>query len=88
MVDTQRFEGLLEALGNEIDDLEVGYSTKSNLTNILQGLCSIFEEIQCSETDAESIIEENEVLKRLLSDHLSYEDKMYYRLKYNMDLGV
>lgn len=88
MVDTQRFEGLLESLGNEIDDLEVGFSTKDNLTNIFQGLYSIFEEVNCAESELERLTEENEILKQILADRISYEDKQYFRIKYGIDLGV
>ena len=86
MIDTQRFEGLLEALDSEID--AVRYNAEPNLGNledIYSALYSIFEEV--SLVDVDKITEEHEVLKRLLANHLSYEDKMYYRLKYDIDFG-
>lgn len=46
------------------------------------------EEFEALQEEFEALQEENEVLKRLLTAYLSYEDKLYIRLKYGIDLGV
>ena len=82
VIDTQRFEGLLEALDNEIEDLPSG-SVKENLTDISSALYGIFEDI--SLVDVDKVTEENEVLKQLLTAYLSHEDKQYIKIKYDID---
>lgn len=83
MIDTQRFEGLLEALDSEVEDLPSG-SVKENLTDISSALYGIFEDVSLDDVD--KIKEENEVLKQLLTVYLSYEDKQYIRIKYDIEL--
>lgn len=85
MVDVTQFEGLLEALSNEIDELPQG-SAKENLMSIHSALYGIFEEV--SMDDTETLEREHTIMKALLEDRLSHEDKVYYRIKYNIDLGV
>ena len=82
MTDTQRFEGLLEALDREIEELPDG-SVKENLTDISSALYSIFEDVSLDDVD--KIKEENEVLKQLLTAYLSPEDKRYIRIKYDLE---
>ena len=38
--------------------------------------------------DIQKLIYEHTIMKALLEDRLSHEDKLYYRIKYNLDLGV
>ena len=83
MIDLQRFEGLLESLIDEILLLHDG-SAKSNLETIHSALYSIFEEV--SLTDIDKCLEENEVLRNLLTAYLSHEDRQYIRIKYDIDL--
>lgn len=85
MVNVQRFEGLLEALESEIEDLPDG-SVKENLTDISSALYGIFENVSLEDVD--KISKENEILKQLLTAYLSHEDKQYIRLRYDIDLGV
>lgn len=85
LIDTRQFEGLLEALDNEIEELPSG-SVRENLTDISSALYGIFEDVSLDDVD--KIKEENEILKQIVSDRLSYEDKLYYRIKHNIDLGV
>lgn len=85
MIDTQRFEALLEALNNEIEELPEG-SVKENLFDIHSALYSIFEDVSLVDTD--KVTMDNEVLKQLLTAYLSYEDKQYIRIKHGIDLGV
>lgn len=86
MIDTQRFEALLEDLSETIEDLEIGFRDKDHLTHLHTELYSIFEEAQCSETEEDNLSEENELLKRLLTVYLSHEDKQYLNIKYDLDL--
>jgi hypothetical protein len=85
VVDTQRFEGLLEALDNEIEDLPEG-SMKENITDISSALYSIFEDVSLDDTD--KIKEENEVLKEYLADRLTYEEKQYIKIKHGIEVGL
>lgn len=85
VVDVQGFEGLIEALNNEIEDLPQG-KVRENLIQISSALYGIFEDVAL--TDFDGATEENEILKNLLKPHLSYEDKQYIRFKYDIDLGV
>lgn len=85
MIDEQHFEGLLESLQGEIDDLPEG-EAKSNLSGICDKLYGIFEELANS-TDGD-FFEEYEIIKELLTDRLSYDEKLYYKIKYHIDLGV
>lgn len=85
MVDIQRFEGLLEALDNEIEELPED-SVKENLADISSALYGIYEDVAIADID--KVIEENEVLRNLLTAYLSYEDKQYIRIKHDIDLGV
>ena len=45
------------------------------------------EEIKLLEEDHAKLVEENTILKGLLADRLSYEEKRYYSIKYDIDLG-
>lgn len=85
MVDVQQFEGLLESLQGEIDDLPEGTS-KSNLSGICDGLYSIFEALE--DISASGLFDEYDIIKELLTDRLSYDEKLYYKIKYHIDLGV
>ena len=85
MIDTQQFEGLLEALENEIEELPSG-SVKENLTDISSALYGIFEDVSLDDVD--KIKEENEILKQLLTAYLSHEDKQYIRIRHDIELGV
>lgn len=77
------FERLLEGLDNEIADLPDG-STKENLTNISSALYSIFEDLDFEEPD--ELKKENTVMRKLLADRLSHEEKQYIRFKYHIDI--
>ena len=83
MIDVQNFEGLLEALDREIEELPEG-SVKENLTDIGSALYSIFEDVAFDDLDR--IIEENKVFRQLLTAYLSHEDKLYIRFKYEIEL--
>ena len=82
MTDIQRFEGLLEALDREIEDVPEG-ATKENLIDISSALYSIYEDVESVDTD--KITEENEVLRQLLTAYLSHEDKQYIKIKYGIE---
>lgn len=83
MIDEREFEALLEGLQGEIDDLPAS-NTKSNLEAIHDALYGIFEEVALLDVSTER--EENKILKSLLADRLSYEDKQYIRLKYDIEV--
>ena len=83
MVDLEQFEGLLESLNSEIETLP-NDSVRSNLETIHDGLYRIFEDVSLVDTD--KVTEENEVLRQLLTAYLSYEDRQYIRIKYDIDL--
>ncbi len=85
MIDLQQFEGLLEALQNEIEwpDDPV---TQGNMQTIYDGLYGLYEDLMVMNLDR--LEEENTVMRQILADRLSDEDKRYYRIKYGIDLGV
>lgn len=85
MVDERAFEGLLESLWNEIDELPEG-SIKNNLEDIHGALYGIFEDV--SVMDCEKIHRQHEIMTDILKELLSHEDKLYYRMRYGIDLGV
>ena len=83
MVDTQQFEMTLDALATQIEEVK-DPAVKSNLEDINGVLYGIYEDVLC--LDVEGLEQENEMIKRLLAEHLSEDDKRYYRMKYHIDI--
>lgn len=84
MIDETRLEALLESLDSEIQELPES-TARDNLIDISSALYGIFEDIMLA--DVEKTKQENEVLRQLLTAYLSYEDKLYIRFKYEVDLS-
>lgn len=61
---------------------------KSNILNYADTVYAVFENPQYSEDEVNDLMRENELLKELLAEHVSDEDKMYLRIKYDIELGV
>ena len=90
MVDTDKFERLLEALDDEIEEIDEG-STKENLKDISNALYGIYEDVSCMCYQHETLKDsddENAILKELLKPYLSDSDKLYYSIKYGIDWGI
>lgn len=83
IIDNEMFERVLDGFSSEINDIE-DETLQSNLQEIFDSLYYIYERF---DLDALEVAEnENEVMRALLSQVLSYEQKRYVRLKYNIDV--
>ena len=79
-------ENIIEAINREVSELKPCVQ-RENLTSYCDDLYRQWEELQLCEEENKRLQEENEILKRLLSEKTSYEDKQYIRFKYEIDLG-
>lgn len=80
-------ESIIEAINNEVSELEPCVQ-RENLMSYCDDLYGRWEELQWCEEENKRLQEENEILKELLSERTSYEDKLYIRFKYEIDLGI
>ena len=74
-------ESIIEAIKNEVSDLDPCVQ-RENLESYCDDLYREWEEIQ----DINERLKEFEIVKRLLSEKLSHEEKVYIRLKYGIDM--
>ena len=83
IIDNELFERALDGLSNIIDDIK-DETLQSNMQGIFDSLYHIYECIDLN--GVEDVVNENEVMRKLLAESLSYEEKRYVRLKYNIDV--
>lgn len=84
IVERDTFEQVLDGFSSIINDIE-DETLQSNLTDIHDSLYIIWEEGIDLEA-LEDVKGENELLRSLLAEVLSYEQKRYVRIKYDIDV--
>lgn len=47
---------------------------------------NILEELRLVEEELDAVMDENDLLRQLLTSYLSEDDKLYIRIKYNIEL--
>lgn len=82
-IDNDMFERVLDSFSSTIDDVEDAV-LRSNLQDIHDSLYTICENIDIDVMN--NIVDENEVMRDILKQVLSHEQKQYIRLKYNIDI--
>lgn len=83
MIDMERLERVLDGLSGIINDIE-DKTLRSELGGFFDALYDIYEDIDLTvQDDMES---ENDVMRTLLAQLLSDEQKRRLKLKYNIDV--
>ena len=84
-------EAISEGINNEIDKLEYECETKAEIREVISNLRTLndkvyqaFEEIDGEEK--KRLEEENDILKTLLADRLSWEEKTDIRIRYGIEV--
>ena len=83
-MDNNEFECLLDEFSNILMDIKDA-ALRSNLMGILDSLYCVYEQIDLEELDR--VKNENEIMLHILEQVLSYEQKQYVRIKYDIDIG-
>ena len=78
-------EAIIEAITNEVNDLKP-CPQKKNLGSYCCILYRQWEELQTVSEECERLEDENEVLRKLLSETLDSECKKYIRIKYDLEV--
>lgn len=94
-----KHEVLMCQLDNDISNMadvieeSIPYEYQSELESCIENIRFTYDELYSNlekEEDFEGHyddeLKENEILKEILSEKLTYEDKTYYRIKYGVDI--
>ena len=78
-------ESIIEAISNEVLDLKPCVQ-RNNLISHCNDLYRQWEDMQDYEKEYKRLQSENEILRKLLFETLSSEDRLYIRIKYDIEV--